>query len=137
MFVSGSAVQITFGYPGIYFRHFSTILVYSDNHYSTITKQYPKEEVRPRELIVVSLRNLKEGFHYPNEGYLLGLYEVANALRLINIIHNPEFNNFNKECMQLFNEEAKKEIHRIRHTAGGSQFYKSYSLTNAQEFFAA
>jgi len=39
--------------------------------------------------------------------------------------------------MQLFDEEAKKEIHIIRHPVGGSQLYRSYSLTNAHGFFAA
>lgn len=134
--IAGSAVQITFGYPGIYFRHFRTILVYPDNYYSTITRNYHKGEVHPRGLIVVSWRNLKEGFRDPNDGYHLGLHEMAHALRLINIVHNPEFNFYDQACMKLFDEEAKKEIHRIRHTVGGSQLYRSYSLTNAHEFFA-
>jgi MtfA peptidase len=52
--IAGSAIQITFGYPNVYFRHFWRILVYPDNYYSSITYRYHKGEVNARGIIVMS-----------------------------------------------------------------------------------
>jgi len=52
--IAGSAIQITFGYPNVYFRHFWRILVYPDNYYSSITHRYHKGEVNARGIIVMS-----------------------------------------------------------------------------------
>ncbi|MGC1243985.1 MAG: zinc-dependent peptidase, partial [Chryseosolibacter sp.] len=60
--IAASAVQLTFGLPNIYLRHFDKILVYPDAYYSSITQRYHKGEVNPRfGIIVLSWKNFVDG----------------------------------------------------------------------------
>ena len=89
--ISACAVQLTFGLPKIYLRHFSKILVYPDNYYSTINQTYHKGEVNPRfGIIVISWKSFVKGY-VEKEGLNLGLHEMAHALHLENRIMNGEF----------------------------------------------
>jgi MtfA peptidase len=134
--IAGSAIQLTFGYPSIYFRHFWRILIYPDNYYSTITRQYHKGEVNRGGLIVVSWKSLKEGFQCHGDGYHLGLHEMAHALRLINIVDNEEYNFYDRQIMAEFDAEAQEEILRMSNPIRGESLFRSYAATNVDEFFA-
>jgi MtfA peptidase len=134
--IAGCAVQLTFGYPSVYFRHFWRILVYPDNYYSTITKQYHKGEVNQRGLIVISWKSFKEGFVYPNDGINLGFHEMAHALRLLNIVENEEYNFYDRKIMNEFDREAGNEIIKIKNTEAGISLFRSYGVTNKDEFFS-
>ncbi|TVQ15293.1 MAG: DgsA anti-repressor MtfA [Bacteroidetes bacterium] len=134
--VAGSAIQLTFGYPTIYFRHFWRILIYPDDYYSTITQKYHKGEVNLGGIIVLSWKNLKDGFRCHADGIHLGLHEMAHALRLINIVDNPEYDFFDRRIMQEFDREAKKEILKIRNGQNSTSIFREYSTTNKDEFFA-
>ena len=90
--ISASAVQLTFGLPDIYLRHFHTILVYPNDYYSSITKRYHKGEVNPLfGIIVLSWQSFVDGYIYPNDSFNVGLHEMAHALRLENIVRNEEY----------------------------------------------
>ena len=134
--IAGSAIQLTFGYPNVYFRHFKRILIYPDNYYSTITRKYHKGEVNVRGLIVLSWKEFHAGFLNPSDGINLGLHEMAHALRLINIVANKEFNFYDKKIMKRFDKEAKIEMDRIRNSMQGPSVFRDYSITNHEEFFA-
>jgi len=134
--IAGSAIQLTFGYPNVYFRHFKRILIYPDNYYSTITRQYHKGEVNVRGLIVLSWRDFHAGFANPSDGINLGLHEMAHALRLINIVENDEFDFYEKQIMMQFDREAEIEIGRIKDSAMVPSIFRDYSFTNKEEFFA-
>ena len=134
--VAGSAIQLTFGYPSIYFRHFWRILIYPDDYYSTITQKYHKGEVNLGGIIVLSRKNLKEGFRSHTDGRHLGLHEMAHALRLINIIENPEYNFYDRGIMKEFDKEARKEIIKIQNGHNSTSLFREYSTTNKDEFFA-
>lgn len=133
--IAGSAVQITFGYPNIRFRHFDRILVYPDDYYSTITRQYHKGEVNSKGIIVLSWANLVEGFRDPHDGIQLGFHEMAHALRLINIVDNDEYDFYDRELMEHFDFAALMEIRKIRLGEGPSLF-RNYASANSDEFFA-
>jgi len=134
--IAGSAIQLTFGYPNVYFRHFKRILIYPDNYYSTITRKYHKGEVNVRGIIVLSWKEFYAGFYNPSDGVNLGLHEMAHALRLINIIANKEYNFYDKRIMKRFDTEAKIEMEKIRNSIQGSSIFRDYSITNNEEFFA-
>jgi MtfA peptidase len=134
--VAGSAIQLSFGYPSVYFRHFRKILIYPDNYYSTITRQYHKGEVNVRGLIVLSWKDFHAGFTNPTDGVNLGLHEMAHALRLINIVENNEFNFYEKRIMLQFDTEARIEMDKIRNSIQGPSIFRDYSITNHEEFFA-
>src|SRR5688572_446284 len=83
--IAASAVQLTFGLPNIYLQHFDKILIYPNEYYSSVTKQYHKGEVNPRfGIIVLSWNNFVEGYIKPVDSVNLGLHEMAHALRLQN-----------------------------------------------------
>ena len=89
--IASSAIQLTFGLPKINLKHFERILIYPDEYYSTINKQYHKGEVNPRlKAIVVSWKAFVAGYADPHDGINLGLHEMAHALKLENIIKNGE-----------------------------------------------
>ncbi len=134
--IAGSAIQLTFGYPYIYFRHFYRILIYPDDYYSRITRNFHKGEVNLGGLIVVSWRSLKEGFSSHEDGRHLGLHEMAHALRLINIIENDEYDFYERKTMQQFDVEAKKEIAIMTSNNIGESFFRDYASSNLEEFFA-
>lgn len=134
--IAGSAIQLTFGYPDVYFRYFWRILVYPDNYYSTITRKYHKGEVNVKGLIVLSWKSFKEGFMDSSDGRNLGLHEMAHALRLINIVQNEEYDFYDRSVMEEFEKEAHNETIKIMNSPEGISLFRSYSATNLDEFFS-
>lgn len=133
--IAATAVQLTFGLPHVYLRHFRTILVYPDTYYSTISRKYHKGEVNPAwGIIVLSWRNFVEGFVDPSDSINLGLHEMAHALRLENLIRNAEHGFLDPEQMEQWESMSLKELHKIR--KGESHFFRGYAGVNEEEFFA-
>lgn len=132
--IAAAAVQITFGFPGVYFEHFWRILVYPDNYYSTITQRYHKGEVNTRGFIVLSWKNFVSGYIDQNDGRNLGLHEMAHALRIENAIRNEEYDFLDFEMLKKFTRLGKEEQEKIRR--GESTFFREYAADNDHEFFA-
>lgn len=134
--IAGSAIQLTFGYPDVYFRHFWRILIYPDNYYSTITHKYHQGEVHIKGIIVLSWNSFKEGFRDPSDGRNLGFHEMAHALRLINIVDNDEYDFYDRKIMYEFEKEAHNETIKILNSSDQKSLFRSYCATNIDEFFA-
>jgi MtfA peptidase len=134
--IAGSAIQLTFGYPNIYFLHFWRILIYPDNYYSTITHNYHKGEVNRRGIIVLSWKSFKEGFSNPKDGLNLGFHEMAHALRLLNIIENEEYDFYDREIMIEFDKEAKRETIKLLNSPHEKSLFRNYGTSNLDEFFS-
>jgi MtfA peptidase len=132
--VAASAIQITYGYPNIYFNHFQTIILYAEEYYSHITGNYHAGEVNAGGAIVLSWKNFLSGFSDLHDGRNLALHEMAHALRLTNILDNEEFDFIDRETMRRFDELAKAEMQKIENDEGS--FFRQYGATNLQEFFS-
>ncbi|HEX5170445.1 MAG TPA: zinc-dependent peptidase [Cyclobacteriaceae bacterium] len=132
--ISASAIQITFGLPGIYFLHFYRILVYPDDYYSTITRKYHRGEVNTRGFIVLSWKSLEQGYFDPSDGRNLGLHEMAHALKIEDSIQNEEYDFFDYDAFHGFIRRGRIEMHRINN--GEESFFRKYAATNDYEFFA-
>lgn len=132
--IAGSAIQLTFGHPSIYFAHFKRILVYPDNYYSEISQRYHKGEVNMGGLIVLSWKNFVEGYVDNEDGRNLGLHEMAHALRLENAISNEEYGFLDDDILKTWTDLCYSEIYKMED--GESDFFRSYAATNTQEFFA-
>jgi len=131
--IAGTAVELTFGLGKFNFDHFKTILIYSDNYYSQISKQYHQGEVNIRGLIVLSWSNFEKGNSDRRDGVNLGVHEIAHALKLENKIVNRNYNFIDsrdyrafEECFQTFSSGY----------GGGQGFLRDYGKTNIHEFFA-
>ena len=133
--ISAAAVQLTFGLPNVYLRHFRTILVYPDTYYSTISRKYHKGEVNPAwGIIVLSWRNFVEGLVNPGDSINLGLHEMAHALRLENLIRNAEHGFLDEGLMGQWEIMSLQELSKIR--KGQNHFFRDYAGVNEEEFFA-
>lgn len=134
--ISATAVTVAFGFDSVNFLHFKRILVYPDNYYSTITKQYHKGEVNPKlGIIVVSWSNFVQGLGLTEDGINLGIHEMAHALKLENLIHyNNESNFFNPRTWQSFEGLANREIALMDN--GGESIFRSSAARDLHEFFA-
>ena len=132
--IAGSAIQLTFGHPSIYFTHFKKILVYPDNYYSEISHRYHQGEVNSGGLIVLSWKKFVEGYIDPEDGRNLGLHEMAHALRLENAIANDEYNFLDREVLQSWTDLCYRQMEKT--AQGDTGFFRSYAATNSQEFFA-
>ena len=133
--IASAAVQLTFGLPKISLAHFNKILVYPDEYYSVINRQYHKGEVNPRhKAIVVSWKAFVAGHADPHDGINLGLHEMAHALKLENVIKNDEHGFFSREDFERWQLLARAEIAKIRE--GDESIFRAYAGTNEDEFFA-
>lgn len=132
--IAASAIQLTFGHPGIYFKHFWRILVYPDTYYSTISKKHHSGEVNLRGIIVISWKKFLEGITDRSDGVNLGIHEMAHALHFENILGSEEFRFLNDVDLEVFDNIAEKEIKRIK--TGSSSFFRKYAAANRDEFFA-
>ncbi|WP_291777274.1 zinc-dependent peptidase [Cecembia sp.] len=136
LLISATAIMVVFGFRNVELKHFSRILVYPDNYYSTINRTYHQGEVNPKlGIIVLSWKNFVEGFRDPKNGVNLGVHEMAHALKLENQIHyNEESNFFNKIAWQKFNDLAKDQIQQIKEDK--DSFFRKSASNNPHEFFA-
>ncbi len=133
--IAATAVQLTFGLPSVSLMHFNKILVYPNNYYSTINRQYHKGEVNPRlKAIVLSWPHFVEGLVNPNDGRNLGLHEMAHALKLENFIRNEEFGFFSRKEFNKWQHLAQAEMGKIKN--GEESLFRLYASVNEDEFFA-
>lgn len=132
--ISASAIQLTFGLPGVYFRHFRDIHVHPDYYFSEGMQQFNAGEVHKSGLIMLSWRDFVEGYVHPDNGRNLGLHEMAHALRLENMIKNEEYGYFDWDDIQTINKYTVEESNKIR--AGEETIFRPYAAVHYQEFFA-
>ncbi|MGK7389353.1 MAG: zinc-dependent peptidase [Candidatus Cyclobacteriaceae bacterium M2_1C_046] len=134
--VSASAVQLTFGLPQVYLRHFRKIVIYLDTYYSQINKRYHKGEVNPAYgIIVLSWKNFVEGYADASDSLNVGIHEMAHALHLENVIINGEHSFLDRDLLKLWEELVNAEIEEYGRT-GRTEFFREYAFTDEHEFFA-
>ena len=132
--VAASAIQLTYGYPDLYFQHFKTIILYAEEYYSPLTGQYHQGEVNAGGAIVLSWNNFRAGFNNLNDGRNLAMHEMAHALRLSNIFDNQGYDFIDRDALLEFEHLAKAEMMIIED--GKNSFFRLYGGTNLHEFFS-
>lgn len=129
--IAAAAVQLTFGLPHVYLRHFRRILIYPDNYYSSITRRYHKGEVNPRfGIIVLSWQAFIDGYINPTDSINLGLHEMAHALRLEHLLRGDESGLLSEEDLRAFDDWA------TRVCSSDNTFFRPYACVNEHEFFS-
>ncbi len=133
--ISATAIQITFGLPGVYFNHFKKILIYPDDYYSRIYKRYHKGEVNPGlQVIILSWQNFMKAYDNNSEGQNLGIHEMAHALHIENSIVNREYNFLDPDLLAEWDKTADRELKKAKQD--GKAFFREYANSNKHEFFA-
>lgn len=136
LLIGATAVMVTFGFRQVRLKHFSKILVYPDNYYSTIDKRYHQGEVNPKlGIIVISWKSFLHGLTMTDDGMNLGIHEMAHALKLENQIHyNKESDFFNPQRWEIYAGLAKEEMEKIK--SGQASFFRDAAAKDPHEFFA-
>lgn len=132
--VAAAAIQVTFGYPSVYLEHFDKIILYPEAYYSTINDAYHKGEVNSRGVIVLSWKNLVEGYLQYGDGRNLALHEMAHALKISDIKAGKGYDFFDRDVLLSFIRHAREEMHLIAN--GEPSIFRQYAATNDHEFFA-
>lgn len=132
--VAAAAIQVTFGYPSVYLEQFDRIILYPDAYYSTINDAYHRGEVHTRGVIVLSWKNLVEGYLEYGDGRNLALHEMAHALKISDIQAGKGYDFLDRDLLHAFIRHAREEMHLI--AEGKPSFFRKYAATNDHEFFA-
>ena len=132
--VGASAIQITFGLPGVFLENFDEIHLHRDIYFSEGMQQWNAGEVHKAGLIILSWKNFLEGYLDPDDSRNLGLHEMAHAIRLENMIKNTEHGYFEWDDIDLFNEYTVIETNKIK--GGEESIFRPYAALHYQEFFA-
>jgi MtfA peptidase len=133
--IAGAAIQLTFGLPRVYFKHFDKIIIYPDKYYSLINRKKHKGEVNVKSrAIVLSWKYFIQGYIDPEDSINLGLHEMAHALRLENRIMNREYGFLDEKNLAKWDRLAEVEMEMKR--CGGDGFFRKYACENKHEFFA-
>lgn len=134
--IGATIVMVTFGWNDIRLAHFNKILIYPDTYYSTISKQYHRGEVNPKQgIVVLSWNCFLNGLEDQKDGINLGIHEIAHALKLENqIYYNGESEFFNPEAWNAYQQWVSPEMVKI--AAGNGSFLRESASLNEHEFFA-
>ena len=105
LYIGSAAIQISFGYPEIYFQSFHSIFVYDDAYLSQYTGKMHHGDVNVKGSISLNWQKIKEGFENPKDGRNLALHEFAHAINIENFIKNEEFRFINASLFHLLKKK--------------------------------
>lgn len=141
LLLAANAIMLSFGFGKYELYNFSKILIYPQEYYSTITKQYHKGEANTRGIVVVSWKHFKEGIDDDADNLNLGIHEFAHAYwqeakELIG--DHEEMQEYGEPSMthnflafsDLFADPKYKEMLQQ------DEILRGYAFTNRDEFFA-
>ncbi|MFN6945059.1 MAG: zinc-dependent peptidase [Cytophagaceae bacterium] len=136
LMIGACAVQLTFGFRPLKLAHFSKIVLYPKEYYSVRNRRRHKHkgQVNSNGMIVFSWEDFLKGYKIGDDGYNLGLHEMAHALRLEDAIINEEYAFIEVKDLHHWNRVASREFYKIK--MGEPSFLRTYAGTNMEEFFA-
>ncbi|WMJ71764.1 zinc-dependent peptidase [Cytophagaceae bacterium ABcell3] len=136
LLIGACAVQLTFGFKPLKLAHFNKIVLYPREYYRQKSRRRYKfkGEVSTEGTIVLSWEDFLKGYSISDDGFNLGLHEMAHALRLEDAIMNDEYAFLEVKDLHHWNRVASKEFYRVKN--GESSFLRAYAGTNMEEFFA-
>lgn len=131
-------VQLTFGLRPFKLRHFSRFYIYPTRYYSKITNLQHVGEVQTNGAIVLSWQHFQQGYEIPDDGYNVGLHEMAHAIKLADMFDDDddfEGNSlFDYKDLVRFFKIGKTEMNEIKKEK--THFIRKYAATNIEELFA-
>jgi len=133
MVISAAAVKFSFGLENFQLSGFRRILVYPEEYYSRLTRQYHKGEANAIGVMAFSWKHFQEGLDSPNDNLNLGIHEFAHAyfLQQEKMSGESPFDDgdFNKIRRHI---NHKALIHEVQ----GKEIFRDYAFRNEMEFFA-
>ncbi len=131
--VAASAVQLTFGLSKYLLERFSKIILYPDSYYSSIGKAYHMGETNPKGIIVLSWKDLVNGYNIRDDAFNVGLHEMAHALEL-ELLLQEDYDIFFGTYFVKWSRIAHEEFENVANDR--QSFLRQYAGVNQREFFA-
>ncbi len=131
--VAASAVQITFGLHKYTLSHFSKIILYPESFYNRLGDEYHIGETNVQGVIVLSWKDLQDGFLKATDNFNVGLHEMAHALELQWRLED-DYDSFFGNYFEKWSMVADEEFENIENER--ESFLRKYAGANKHEFFA-
>lgn len=131
--VAAAFSQVAFGLKRYIPDYLHTVWMYPESFYIPEIGKELKGGITPNGFMAVSWKDLHEGFLNPNDGYNLGLHEVAHAFKIDAQQHQTE-HDFFSFYIQRWLKLTQEEYDRIRN--GFPSSLREYAGSNPHEFFA-
>ena len=135
LYISATAVMLTFGMRDFLLPALQKIFVYPDIYYSTITQNHHKGEFNPRlKALVFSWKHFLEGFADEEDNINLAIHEFIHVLQ-INSMKESDIS------ATIFADTSKKLVNlllndEIRQRLQDTKYFRKYAFTNRFEFLA-
>ena len=134
VFISASAVQLTFGLRDYRFLHFDRIEIYPEKFFSPRGKAYHLGETDARNRVLrFSWVDFVKGYAIGDDNRNLGLHEFSHALFLNYLAGKKEDVHFDQYYDQWKAEGSRQFFGLKKHD---SHYIRNYAQTNLMEFFA-
>ncbi|MFT5884384.1 MAG: Mlc titration factor MtfA (ptsG expression regulator) [Arcticibacterium sp.] len=129
--VAACAIQVTFGFPDIFLRHYKRVLLYPTGYGTTEVGLHQNEHENLRETLVLSRDNFLKDYSGTRN---LSLYEMAHALVYQNYLGNKEYNLLSDESLNDLKHLMGVYKLNLEHPV--YQLLGIDALGNIYEFFA-
>ena len=134
LMISASAIQVTFGLKMYQLPHFKTFVIYPKRYTSPQTGKLSSGEVNTNGAIVVSWQDYLLGLKAPNDGYNVGIHELAHAVLLENLVPNEAYQFLDSYALTQWKEHGRQVLIQMR--KGALDFLRHYACRNIDELFA-
>jgi len=132
LLIAACAVQLTFGFAPVRFACFPRILIYP-SHFLSNGKKH-KGEVSLNGFIAFSWEDFINGYKRSEDGFNLGLHEMAHALKIEDAMRHHEQEILDHESLKEWGKISRRELKKIK--TDKTWFFRPYALNNEDEFFA-
>lgn len=135
LLISATAVMISFGLHRYLLSKFETILVYPEDYFSNITKQYHKGEANPGyKTIVFSWEDFEEGIKIENDNLNLGIHELTHAIHFSYLSESSHsathfLKHYKLLLASLTDKEKQKRLIQMN-------YLRDYAFENQYEFLS-
>ena len=133
IYISASAVQLTFRIRGFYIEHIQLIRVFPGAVWSQLAQHEVKGLTTGGGVMWLSWDDIKKGFQFPEDGINLGIHEMAHAFKLSLRCEQYDGGHY-CSAINLWRTNAATAFQRLR--SDEENFFRSYGGTNMEEFWA-
>lgn len=133
IFISASAIQLTFGLRDFRFLHFKTIEIYSENFFSKSGQAYHLGETDTRGILRFSWHDFVKGYAIGDDNRNLGLHEFSHAL-FLNYLSGKKNDLHFEKYYEVWKSEGSEQYFGLKKK--DCPYIREYAQTNLMEFFA-
>ena len=130
--IAATFTQITFGMRKNMLDIFIDIKIHPEHYFNERTKKFHKGEVDTSGIIQLSWEDFTKGFAISDDGYNLGIHEMAHALALELLDERQTY----AELMPALRNVFMIARNEIKDKNQRSELLRHYAYVNIQEYFA-